>query len=123
MFLSMSDEPVYMMPSDNMMGISLNEMGDTFESFIILDRGGGHSGGQSFEMAIPGLVDEGENALYITKTDDHINFKLNDSVLYDYDLQYYASEWFCPHMFAFSPSNSLIVRSFSVEYKGSRAEM
>jgi hypothetical protein len=119
----MSDAPIYVMPAANMLGISFIGIGDTFETFVIVERGGGNSYSQSFEMAIPGLVDVGENALYITKTDDHINFKLNDSVLFDYDLQHYSSEWFCPNLGAVTPSESLIIRSCSIEYKGSRAEL
>jgi hypothetical protein len=121
--LYMTEEPIYAVPVADMLGITLSQMGETFESFIIFDKGGGNSYGQSFEMAIPGLVDVGDNALYITKTDNHINFKLNDSVLFDYDLQYYPSEWICPSLAALTPSESFIIRSFSVEYKGSREEM
>lgn len=119
----MTDEPIYEVPTANMLGISLSNIGGTFESFIIFERGEGSSYGRSFDIAIPGLVDVGENSLYITKTDNHINFKLNDSVLFDYDMQYYPSEWFCPSLAAFTPSESLIIRSVSIEYEGSRAEM
>lgn len=119
----LADAPIYVMPYDNMVGISILGMGDDFESFVIIERGGGNSYVQSFEMAVPGLVEVGENALYITKTDNHISFKLNDSVLFDYDLQYYPSEWFCPNVSAVTPSESLIIRSVSIEYKGSRAEL
>lgn len=119
----LSDNPIYAMPDDSVIGIGLSQMGDTFESFSIFERGGGESYGHLFEVAIPGLVDVGENALYITKTDDHFNFKLNDSVIFDYDMQYYPSEWFCPHLISISPSESIIIRSCGIEYKGSRAEI
>lgn len=119
----MADEPTAALFVGNMLGIGFYDIGEAAENFMVLEHAEGHSNTLPFDIDIPGLVNVGENALCITKTDDHINFKLNESVLYDYDLQYYASEWFCPHLIALTPSSSLIIRSCNIEYQGSRTEM
>lgn len=73
--------------------------------------------------AIQGLLTHDTNTLRIVKKVDTISFELNDVVKFSRTLVKYESDWSCISIFALTPSASIWIRDFKVEYKGGQMEI
>lgn len=103
--------------SDNQILVGFSRIND-LHNMGIIEEGPEGEDSMILEYSIPGLDTSGSNMLKITKTGNELDFDLNGTTLWNHAIEYYESKWFCPFIYALTPTETLWIVSMRVEYKG-----
>ncbi len=118
----------FYLDSENDLHMEFAIAGSNMERFDIYEHS--DTGGNVFhtdsvtQVLFDELVRDGENCWVVEKTGDVITLSVNGNQFAQFNLEGYASKWFCPNVFAYNldPVDSdygFTLRSMLVTYDGS----